>query len=107
MKSSYIQYSIYRKSELVSLRRLLNQSLFFFVYFEMSKTPIISMSPSPRVNYSKHGERRKLHYPQYSLISRTCIKNSTCHKKGKIQCRICFTGTLERNIKRAGIQNVL
>ena len=36
----------------------------------------------------------------------TALKTALAINKGRIQCRICFTETLERNIKRAGIQKI-
>ena len=38
------------------------------------------------------------------LSPEPALKTAPFINKGRIQCRICFTGTLERNIKRVGIQ---
>ena len=40
------------------------------------------------------------------LSPETALKTALAINKGRIQCRICFTETLERNIKRAGIQKI-
>ena len=40
------------------------------------------------------------------LSPERALKTAPAINKGRIQCRICFTETLERNIKRAGIQKI-
>ena len=40
------------------------------------------------------------------LSPEPALKTAPVINKGRIQCRICFTGTLERNIKREGIQKM-
>ena len=40
------------------------------------------------------------------LSPEPALKTAPVINKERVQCRICFTGTLERNIKRAGIQKM-
>ena len=40
------------------------------------------------------------------LSPEPALKAQSVINKGRIQCRMCFTGTLDRTIKRAGTQKI-
>ena len=47
-----------------------------------------------------------LHELSTVLSPEPALKTAPVVLKGRIQCSICFIGTLQRNTKRAGIQKI-